>query len=258
MLKSWLIPTRDIFRKYDRYVLDVADDEKHRIFIDRDSTVLFVAHLDTIREPKIFKSNMKYIRGQGFDDRLGCVLAYDLSKELGADLLLTDHEESCQTTAKFHEVKDYNWIVGFDREGKDVVTYGLDSADFRQALSEFWEIGFGSYSDIGDLKTDACCFNLGIGHYDSHSKKSVIDIRQMEKQVIRFKNFYAVNKDIKYEKTKREYNLIDTLGDDTICEFCDVQYGRAIFDYIICPDCFYSMVQEYEYSDQNQKCWPLI
>ena len=189
MLKPWFIPIKAIFHKLDKYVLDVTDDESHRIFIDRGASVLFVAHLDTIQVPRIERITDKIVYGQGFDDRLGCMLAYELSKELDADLLLTNHEESCRTTGQFHNLKDYNWIVEFDREGTDVVTYGLDNLEFRQALLEHWHIGYGSFSDICELKTDACCFNLGLGHYNSHSKDAFVILKKLDQQIERFKIF---------------------------------------------------------------------
>lgn len=237
MLKPWFIPVKHIFKQYTEYVLDGANNDKHRIFIDRGGLVLFVAHLDTVQVPKIFKSNKKYIYGRGFDDRLGCAWAYKLSEELGADLLLTDHEEFCKSTAFYHKVKDYNWIVEFDREGVDIVTYDLDSIDFGQALLKYWSIGFGSYSDIRDLKTDACCFNLGLGHYGSHSKKALVKTREMQRQIAKFKTFYAANKDIKYVQVERQGSRI--------CEFCYSQNGVEIFNTVVCSNCFKAMTDNF-------------
>lgn len=256
-----MLPVKHIFQKFDadNHVLDVADDESHRIFIDRGGSVLFVAHLDTVRKPRLRKSDRRYIHGQGFDDRLGCMLAYNLSKELGADLLLTDHEEGGGTTARYHKTKDYNWIVEFDREGIDVVTYGLDGYDFRQILENYWNIGFGSYSDICDIKTDACCFNLGLGHRNSHSKNSFIKIKELESQIDKFKEFYAVHKDTKYVRTKQTRNFTDdrhylTEKDrsyfvgDVICEFCGADHGTKIYGYIVCSACFENMAMDFEHS----------
>lgn len=244
-LKRWLISTEKIFSRLDKYVLDVADNESHRIFIDRGAKVLFVAHVDTVRIPRMRRTTKDFIVGQGFDDRLGCLLAYDLSGELGADLLLTDHEEKCGTTGRFHKLKDYNWIVEFDREGTDVVTYDLDSPEFRELLREHWEIGFGSYSDISELKTDACCFNLGIGHYDSHGKKAYVNVREMEEQIAKFKRFYADHKDMKYTRIERpKYDKFWT-EDIMICEFCGMNYGTQIFDTAVCADCFEVMTENF-------------
>jgi len=246
MLKRWFDPVKQIFLRFERnnHVLDAIDNKMHRIFFNRGSKVLFVAHVDTVRTPRLHKSDGRYIRGRGFDDRLGCMLAYNLSKELNADLLLTDHEERGGTTAKYHKIKDYNWIVEFDRESTDIVTYGLDSPEFKQALMGFWNIGFGSYSDICDIKTDACCFNLGLGHYNSHGKKSFVCIRETEQQIKKFREFYAMNKDIKYTQ---QYSFTER---DAVCEFCEQQYGIEVFDTVVCNDCFEMMVENY-YSAGN-------
>ena len=253
MLRPWFIPVKDIFRKYNKHVLDVADNESHRIFIDRGGSVLFVAHLDTIQKPKIFKrSNENVIYGQGFDDRLGCMLAFNLSEKLGADLLLTDHEEACGTTGKYHKLKDYNWIVGFDREGTDVVTYRLDNLEFRSVLGEYWGIGFGSYSDICDLKTKACCFNLGIGHYQSHSKKACVFVKETEKQIDKFKLFYAEHKDMKYVRDVQQHD--HWVSEDMVCEFCGSWLCERVFDSDICSACFQDMRDHYTYKDSVDMC----
>ncbi len=244
-LRPWMQSAKGLFLKHNNFVLDGFNRKMHRIFIDRGANVLFIAHLDTVQKPKIKKSSVKYIYGQGFDDRLGCMIAYNLSEELGADLLLTDLEESGVTTVAYHKMKDYNWIVEFDREGTDVVTYDLDSKEFRQVLGEYWKIGFGSYSDICSIETDVCCFNLGIGHYNSHSKKAFIIIKEMEKQIALFKKFYAANKNIRYEK-KIEFD-----GSGVLCEFCNSAYGVGVYGVGICADCFDIMINDFSYLERE-------
>jgi len=117
-----------------------------------------------------------------------------LSERLDVDLLLTDHEESCDSTAQYHTLKNYNWIAEFDREGEDVVTYNLDSKKFLTALGDFWSIGIGAFSDICSMQTDVCCVNIGIGHQLSHSKDSYVCIKTLRKQIERFLIFYDTYK----------------------------------------------------------------
>jgi len=155
-LKYWLNPKENIFADFDSFILDSNDPNKHRIFIDRGSLILLVAHIDTVQTPKFIKKTKKRIWAQGLDDRLGCTIAYQLSEELNTDLLICDNEEKCRSTGQFHELKDYNWIAEFDREGKDVVTYDLDCESFRNAISEYWKQGFGTFSDILKLQTTTC------------------------------------------------------------------------------------------------------
>ena len=162
---------------------------------------------------------------------------------------MTDHEENGMTTAKYHKLKDYNWIVEFDREGTDVVTYGLDSLEFRQQLTKYWEIGFGSFSDICDLDTDVCCFNLGIGHYNSHSKKAFVNIKKMKKQIETFRLFYEANKDTKYKREIRESRKHIFYDDaDEICEFCNMTCGVTVFGVSVCEDCFQVMINNFDCS----------
>ena len=107
-LRYWLKPINTIFEDFNGYVLDADDKTKHRIFIDRDASVLFVAHLDTVIKPKFHGKTNKRIYASGLDDRLGCLIAYELSEQLNADLLLTDHEESGGTTIAYQDCEKYN------------------------------------------------------------------------------------------------------------------------------------------------------
>ena len=244
-LKYWLSDVADIFDDFKDYVLDVDNIEKRRIFIDNDSDILFVAHLDTVQTPKFIKRSKKRIYAQGLDDRLGCMTAYELSQELKADLLLTDHEESIRSTAEFHTCKDYNWIVEFDREGNDVVTYDCDSVEFLDELEKYFIVGFGSFSDIAILSTDACCFNLGLGHKKSHSKDSYVHLHTYKQQVQRFRQFYTRYKDTKFIRDAKQYDDYYTgYGHTNIgaCDICGFADGVRIFGHVLCEECLDYMV----------------
>ena len=241
----WLQAKEKLFTDHRQCVLDNLDNVKHRIFIDRDSDILFVAHLDTVLPAKLVKSRKtksgktKRIYAHGLDDRLGCCIAAVLSKSLGVDLLLTDHEESCGSTAQYHELKDYNWIAEFDREGQDVVTYDIDNTEFRTALSELWKIGIGSYSDICSLQTSACCVNIGMGHQFSHSKDSYVCVKTLRKQISRFLTFYEAHKNTEFKQDYREYNT--HTANSSLCDVCGFEQGEVIYGYCLCYHCFLEM-----------------
>lgn len=249
-LKYWLKPKQHIFENFGLNVLDANDDSKHRIFIDRESDVLFVAHLDTVQEPKFIRKTKKRIYATGLDDRLGCLVAYELSIELNADLLFTDHEESFSSTAQYHDYKDYKWIVEFDRYRNDVVIYDCGSKEFESALSEFWRIGIGSFSDICLMDVTCCCMNLGIGYYNAHSKDSYCTIRQVKKQIKKFEQFYIKYKDIAFI---RDVPFSEPYIDDdkSLCEICNWDYGTKVYDIVICEDCFNTMVMQYLYTNEE-------
>jgi len=246
-LKYWLQPKYKLLEDFSKYTLDKSNWKKRRIFIDRNSDVLFVAHIDTIQIPKFIRTRktkskkLKRIYAWGLDDRLGCMIASDLAKELNADLLITDHEESFGTTARYHDCKEYNWICEFDRHGNDVVTYGLDSLEFKKALREYWNIGIGSYSDICELNVDCCCMNLGIGYELDHSKDSYVAIKTMNKQIELFKQFYLKYKDVKFE-------YIDSKTE--CCDVCGIPNAMNVYGYYLCEDCFYNMVYEHLYDKE--------
>ncbi|KKL17108.1 hypothetical protein LCGC14_2488850, partial [marine sediment metagenome] len=196
-LRNWMCSKAWVYKTNQKYILGDSP-EKYRIFIDRGSDILFTAHLDTVLTPKYIKSTKKNVWAVGLDDRLGCDVATVLGEELGADVLLCDHEESGKSTAYHHDLKEYNWIAEFDREGDDVVTYDLDSYAFNQVLLKYWNIGFGSYSDIADLPTTACCFNLGIGYQHAHSKDSYVDLKILKSQIEKFMVFYEKYSTVKF------------------------------------------------------------
>lgn len=253
-LRNWLKPTDQMFKDFEKYV--IGKGAERRVFVDRGADVLFVAHLDTVQKPKYKrcrrtkKKKMKRIYAQGLDDRLGCLIAWELSKELGADLLLTDNEEKCQSTAKFHDCKEYNWVAEFDRGGGDVVTYELNSPEFVGALEKHFEIGFGSYSDICDLKSEACCVNVGIGYELAHSRDSYVVVKTMEKQIERFRAFYEENKGVKYVReggswygyywvAEEDYEAVNSAA----CDVCGIYGAQEIYGYRVCEDCFCSVFE---------------
>ena len=254
-LKYWLRLKADIFKDFDAYVLDKTDDKKHRIFIDCNSDILFVAHLDTVQEPKFIRvrntksKKPKRIYARGLDDRLGCMLAYELAAELNVDLLITDHEETYESTAEYHDCKDYNWICEFDRAGNDVVTYNQDSLDFLKALKEFWHIGQGSFSDVCFLESSACTMNLGIGYEFAHSVDSYADVKTLKDQIGRFRLFYSQYKNTSFI---RDYTIDDGSmwidneysRDVERCDICGMVGAIDVYGCLICQDCFEQMIFE--------------
>jgi len=248
----WFRSTKQIFRDLNKHVLDKGSRHKHRIFINRGSNILLMAHLDTVQKPKWDRLEGDTLYAAGLDDRLGCYLAYRVAENLGLDLLLTDHEECGKTTGAFHTLKDYNWIAEFDRGGADVVTYDLDSPEFIDALDDFWGVGQGTYSDIASLDTTACCVNVGIGYQLDHSADSYADLSETANQMQRFQQFYNKYKDSKF--TQVESEPIDWMEDEIPsrknsrrfwdeCDICGGGGVKPIFGYLLCRDCVEYMVE---------------
>ena len=169
------------------------------IFQDNGANVLAVAHLDTVRHDRhfgVFRDDPDTLYNCQLDDRLGAWVALDELPHRGiaVDVLLTTGEEVCRSTAKhFQPGKEYNWVVGFDRGGSDVVTYQYEGADWLDALKYAGNtIGWGSYSDIAELDhLDVEAVNWGIGYHDNHSFKSHCSLSAMRRAVDRFAEFYA-------------------------------------------------------------------
>ena len=185
------------------------DNETRHIFIDNGANVLLVAHLDTVKRPRLDTISKKKMTGAGFDDRLGAYLAIQFTQYRNVDILLTDHEEVGASTAQFFNIPErYNWIAEFDRAGEDVVTYGLDSTEWLLTLEDTFKIGMGAFSDVCFLETDACCVNVGIGYHKAHSEDSedsYVMLDELYRQMNRFLAFYDAQCDTPYEMDYMEY-----------------------------------------------------
>jgi hypothetical protein len=166
-------------------------------FLDRGSSILAVAHLDYVWE-----SSFWFTRHDGdivlcprLDDRLGVYTILDFLPRLGVslDILLTEDEEIGMTSAKFFQPsKRYHWMVSFDRQGTDVVTY-----QYRwEKLHEYFKIGVGSYSDIADMGHLGCKgTNVGVGYHNEHTEYCYLSIREWHSQIAKFLIFYRDYKD---------------------------------------------------------------
>lgn len=169
------------------------------IFQDNGASVLAVAHLDTVRHDRHFgivKSNPDTLYNCQLDDRLGAWIALDELPRRGiaVDVLLTTGEECCRSTAKhFQPGKEYNWLVGFDRGGLDVVTYHYESREWLDALEYAGnDVGWGSYSDIAEMDhLDVQGVNWGIGYHDYHGQGAYCKIGELGRAVDRFVAFHA-------------------------------------------------------------------
>jgi hypothetical protein len=192
--QSLLCSTDTLFEKFKNNV--VGNFNQQRLFFDNDGSILIVCHADTVIAPRfhhMFDNHV--IVASGLDDRLGIMLAFHIvnTYDLKADILITDGEESCRSSAKYHELKKYNWIVELDRAGTDYVDYGLCSQDFHEHIQKTCkiELGIGSFSDISFIKTNSSCFNLGIGYYDPHDVYSYCIIEHVELAIERLIALYA-------------------------------------------------------------------
>lgn len=189
--------------------LGVKFGKKGYVYIDNNSKILGVAHLDIVGDIEkshcdIFKSS-GVVFSRALDDRLGVFILMNILPKLGInlDILLTNYEEIGLSTARYFESsKTYNWLVEWDRGGEDVVVYQYKK--FQKILSEYFTVGYGTYSDIVELPhLNALGVNIGIGYYNEHTQNCFCDIAQTERQLNRFISFYADNKDKRFEYSKR-------------------------------------------------------
>lgn len=171
------------------------------IFVDRNASILAVAHLDSVRDEFHFFSGVigrrLHIFNSQLDDRLGVyLLLHPLTQMLGGqafDILFTENEEKGDSTAiDFATSKQYNWIFSFDRAGTDVVMYQYDSLAAEKRLKAHGlKLARGSYSCIADLDhLGVCGYNIGCGYYDNHSELAYCVWSDTATMVGRFTKFF--------------------------------------------------------------------
>lgn len=154
-------------------------------FRDHGSSVLAVAHLDTVAEAD--ERACRFVRteagdvvfSRALDDRLGAYVILDLLPALGVqcDVLLTVGEEVGQSTAAYFQPpagKDYDWIIEFDRGGTDVVMYQYEDAETKAMVEASGaRVSEGIFSDISYMEhLGVKAYNWGVGYRDYHGPRA--------------------------------------------------------------------------------------
>ena len=174
------------------------------IFIDNNAPVLAVGHLDYVQfaKPKIkkqYKNTLIYDCPQ-LDDRLGVWVILDQLKKAGikCDVLLTDSEESGQSTAQyFKPPKQYNWMMEFDRQGGGTAMYDYEDQTTRDLLREYdYKVDQGSFTDICELYHLKCKgFNFGVGYHLQHTPKCYANLSETFDSLRKVQSIYTDWKD---------------------------------------------------------------
>ncbi|MCK9369379.1 hypothetical protein M0R04_05535 [Candidatus Dojkabacteria bacterium] len=179
-------------------------------FMNNNSNILGVAHLDTVQQSCHFavvnSGKRKLIFCPKLDDRIGVYTLLYLLPKLGVNidiLFSNDEERGASTASRFKTDKKYNWMVEFDRRGDDAVTYRYR---FDDVVEKHFIIGVGSYSDISSMSHLGCMgFNVGVGYSDEHSINAYMDVEMYINQIAYFLLFYQSNKDTFYEHKEVAY-----------------------------------------------------
>lgn len=176
------------------------------LFRDNGSSILAVAHLDTVgaaseRECHIVNTQGgTVVYSRALDDRLGAYVLAELLPSMGLtfDLLLTVGEEDGQSTAAFfdparHHDRTYDWVIEFDRGGTDVVLYQYEDSDLIEMVEDTGaRVEQGIFSDISymeDLGIKA--MNWGVGYRDYHGPRAHVWLDDMFRMVDYFLAFHA-------------------------------------------------------------------
>jgi acetylornithine deacetylase/succinyl-diaminopimelate desuccinylase-like protein len=167
------------------------------VFAQGTHPVLLVAHLDTVHKSppsKVFRHEFGRLsspQGIGGDDRCGVFIILKILERLNCSVLFTEDEEigAGGAEAFIREVlpewvENVNYIVEFDRRGRDdAVYYDCCNEKFIDFVAA---AGFvaqqGTFSDIGVIAPELkiAAVNLSSGYYHEHTVKEVIDPAAME------------------------------------------------------------------------------
>ena len=162
--------------------------------------VLLVAHMDTVHKklPSVIvydkdKKALSSPNGIGGDDRCGIYMVLEVIKKYNCSVLFTEDEEiggigaEKFTKAKFAKDLKFNYIIEFDRRGKDdAVFYDCDNPDFEEFITrDFYKTSWGSFSDISTIAPFLGCaaVNLSCGYYQAHTVKEYVVVPEMNKSI---------------------------------------------------------------------------
>lgn len=185
-------------------------------FQDNGAKILAVAHLDTVQQRKHFHYFNLVDKDTVFcpllDDRLGAYVILDVLPKLGCkyDILLTENEECCQSTAKWFlppSFDRYNWMFEFDRAGTDVAMYQYLTNKLDNLFFEKYGVcaAHGSYTDIVDLDfLEVRGFNFGCGYHDHHSLLAHFKISELMDMLRVFLEFYNDFKNTRFKYSKKK------------------------------------------------------
>lgn len=180
------------------------------IYINNNSPILAVAHLDATMPPTHFavggvthKPGHTCIFSPLVDDRLGVYTLLYLLPKLGikCDILLSEGEEIGDPTSQwFYSKRKYNWMFQFDRTGTDVVHYQYTAPEWLNALRKYFSsVRHGIFSDIAFMDhLNIQGVNIGTGYYDYTNYHGWASLDDLLSQVERFKQFYDRYKDVRF------------------------------------------------------------
>jgi hypothetical protein len=150
-----------------------------------------VAHIDHVydeskgwaKRPILY--NEEYIwspRGIAGDDRAGVYVCMQLFKSLDVNVLFCDIEErggvGAMEACEEPKLANVPYFIEVDRKGyKEAVFYNgeeIDLPEFAEVISQYFEIGQGTFSDISILGEhfNVASVNLSAGYYNPHQESA--------------------------------------------------------------------------------------
>jgi len=175
------------------------------IYVDNDSPIMLVAHMDTITRNAKLKFRVKHNRITarnsvlGADDRAGVYAIMELlqmckdNKIPMPSVLFTNYEESgMQGVDAFIKTKkmekNMNIFIELDRRGRDEYVYYFHGMP-KEVATWVESFGFkkdhGSMSDVMSLTEEYSIphVNLSVGYYDQHTSREMLRPNELQETI---------------------------------------------------------------------------
>jgi hypothetical protein len=236
------IPKESIARLFK-----AESDSDGNITINPGGRILCIAHRDTVFDNKlpIPRDTGNIILSPALDDRIGIYILMALRESiLDITIVITDNEESCNSTARFIKPNDkYIAMVEVDRamvNDSALYQYLQDPlwADYIESITNL-KAEIGTYSDIASVEIGIPGVNLSAGYSLAHSdscyviKRDIIAVYANAFKVISelLKNSKPIFFDNKKYDSIASYNARWEEDDKWKSE------SRTSFSRYYCPNC---------------------
>ena len=186
--------------------MDVINEDGF-LYAKGDIPILFVAHLDTVRDKKELNppKKLNYNKKKdilstpngilGGDDRCGVYAIMCLLQDYRPHVLFTEDEESglkgaFKTILKL-KAPDVKYIVALDRRGDNhCVFYDCDNELFMKYIHLYgFDDRYGSLCDLSILGPawDIATVNLSVGYYNEHTEDEYIKVKELASTINKVK-----------------------------------------------------------------------
>lgn len=222
--------------------------------------VLLVAHCDTVFHETLkdiyYNKRLNVLwspQGLGADDRAGVWAIVEIIRTGQRPFVLfTNGEESggwgAKMAARSLPAPPVNYIIELDRRGtRDAVFYECANEEFIAHITGrgYWSKAQGTFTDISILCPEwkLCGVNLSIGYEHEHSRREILNIATLLRNISQVKDLIQENTPSFAWKGCNQARLCEINHNENsghekyYCALCDTCFETYPDDGIVCPNC---------------------